>query len=318
MRRERTRRGRRSRRAATRRHQRRTRASRRTASASSAPRERRSHATNAAAGTRPRESAITIGSLLQPSRPASISPHTSASRPAVESAIPTPSSGCRGPYVSSSRVRASGISTIPTGTFSQKIQCQESVSVSAPPTTGPSDAAPAATAPHAPSTRPRRSAGGGGEDRQRQRRDQRAADALERTRRDQRAGRRRERARGRAGGEDRESGREHPSPAVAVAERGAREQQHREAQRVRAHRPLERLQARAEMVADRRQRGPTTWRSSANMNSAAAVIANVHLKLGACCSCMTRPGSRGGDRSSLGRAPSIDPRIRVANGILGP
>ena len=43
--------------------------------------------------------------------------------------------------------------------MSQKIQCQESASVSAPPSTGPSVAANPATAPQAPSATPRRRAG---------------------------------------------------------------------------------------------------------------------------------------------------------------
>ena len=58
-----------------------------------------------------------------------------------------------------------------------------------------------------------------------------------------------------ASDEQREPGREQPPPAEAVAERGAGHQQHREAEVVGVDRPLELLDRRAEVDADRAQRG---------------------------------------------------------------
>ena len=94
-----------------------------------------------------------------------------------------------------------------------------------------------------------------GEQGQRERRHQRAAGALERTRRDQRADARRQRGRGRAEREDGQPEAEHAPPAETVAERGAGEQQHREAQRVGVDGPLEAVDAAAELAVDAGQRG---------------------------------------------------------------
>ena len=82
------------------------------------------------------------------------------------------------------------------GTFSQKIHCQEMPSTTAPPTSGPhgdrepADAAPGAERQAALLGRDRRA-----EDGQRQRRDDRAAEALHGPRDDQRLHRGRERGR---------------------------------------------------------------------------------------------------------------------------
>ena len=54
---------------------------------------------------------------------------------------------------------ASGTRTSPIGTFSQKIQCHEMPSTTAPPTTGPNATARPAIPPHAPSATPRRAGG---------------------------------------------------------------------------------------------------------------------------------------------------------------
>ena len=95
----------------------------------------------------------------------------------------------------------------------------------------------------------------GGEDRQRQRRHDRGADALERARDDQHV---------RAAGERREHGRDgeqrHPEDeeelaSVAVAERGAGEQQDCERQRVGVHDPLEARETGVQVLPDHRQRG---------------------------------------------------------------
>ncbi len=69
------------------------------------------------------------------------------------------SSGAFGAYDSVSRRRASGSSTRPIGTFSQKIHCQEMCSVSEPPISGPLATATPVTAPKIPRAAPRRSAG---------------------------------------------------------------------------------------------------------------------------------------------------------------
>jgi hypothetical protein len=61
-------------------------------------------------------------------------------------------------------------------------------------------------------------------------------------------------ARRRAGDEDAEADREHAPPAEPVAERGAGHQQHREAEVVRVHRPLELGDRSAQVEPDRAQR----------------------------------------------------------------
>ena len=160
-----------------------------------------------------------------------------------------------GPWLSVRLRAASGSSASPIGTLSQKIQCHEMPSTIAPPTTGPS-ATPRPEMPdHAPIARPRFSVRERvGEQRQRERGDDGGADALEGAGGDQRAGRGRECSSGGGGGEDGEADEEHPAAAEAVAERGAGEQQDGVRERVRVDRPLERLDRRAEILADRRQR----------------------------------------------------------------
>jgi hypothetical protein len=71
---------------------------------------------------------------------------------------------------------------------------------------------------------------------------------------DQRADVWSQRARRRAGDEDAEADREHAPPAEPVAERGAGHQQHREAEVVRVHRPLELGDRSAQVEPDRAQR----------------------------------------------------------------
>ncbi len=64
-----------------------------------------------------------------------------------------------GPRLSSSRRSASGTSTRPIGTFSQKIHCQAMPSTTAPPTSGPNAIARPPIPPQAPSASPRFSGG---------------------------------------------------------------------------------------------------------------------------------------------------------------
>ena len=110
--------------------------------------------------------------------------------------------------------------------------------------------------PQAPSASPRAlGRHGGGQDRQRQRHHDRAADALQRPGGVERADRGSERGRGRAAVKIVEPDREHPPAAEAVAERGAGQQQHGEGERVGVDRPLEPVETRAEVAADHRQRG---------------------------------------------------------------
>ena len=95
----------------------------------------------------------------------------------------------------------------------------------------------------------------GAQDRQRQRRDDRSADALRSTCCDQRMGARRERGcRGRDR-EDAEADREHAPPSETVAERRAGQEQNGERQRVGVDRPLEALDARVQVLADHGQGG---------------------------------------------------------------
>ena len=87
-----------------------------------------------------------------------------------------------------------------------------------------------------------------------QRHDERRADALHGARGDQRLDARRERTGRRSRDEERDAEREQPPPAEAVAERGAGQEEHGEAQVVRVDRPLELRDRCAEVAADRAQR----------------------------------------------------------------
>jgi hypothetical protein len=92
-----------------------------------------------------------------------------------------------------------------------------------------------------------------GQQGQRERQDERGAQPLHGARGHQRVDARRERG-GEAGrGEHADADHEHPPAAEAVAERGAGQQQHGEAERVGVDRPLQRLDRRAEVGADGRQ-----------------------------------------------------------------
>ena len=215
---------------------------------------RASHATKAASRTTPTASEATICGLLQPSELPWTRPQTRPSRPPLASARPGRSSALSGPWDSSS-IRASGSTARPIGTFSQKIHCHAIPSTTAPPTSGPGGDGEAGD-PRPGAERDAALLGGerGREDRQRQRRHDRAADSLDGPRRDQRLHRRRQRRRGGCGREQAEPDDEHPPAPEAVTERGAGEEEDGEGERVRVHRPLELLDRRAEVGADHRQR----------------------------------------------------------------
>ncbi len=109
--------------------------------------------------------------------------------------------------------------------------------------------------PQAPSARPRRSAGTAAlRMRQRERRDDRAAEALEGAGGDERLDRGRQGSQRGREREDPQADHEHPPPAEAVAEGSAGQEEDRERQRVRVDRPLELLDRRAEVGADHGQR----------------------------------------------------------------
>ena len=119
---------------------------------------RSSQTTKAATRAAPPVSAPRTVALVQPSALARTRPYTTPNRPAPASASP----GGRadgGAGDSFSRRAASGTSTSPIGTLSQKIQCQEMPSTTAPPITGPR-ATPSPLMPdQAPIARPRFSLG---------------------------------------------------------------------------------------------------------------------------------------------------------------
>ena len=96
---------------------------------------------------------------------------------------------------------------------------------------------------------------GGREDGQRQRHHDRAADALERAGGVERADRRRKRRCGRGRGEERQPDREQPAAAEAVTEGSAGQQEDGEGECVGVHRPLEAVEAGAEVLVDDRERG---------------------------------------------------------------
>ena len=83
------------------------------------------------------------------------SPQTRPSVPPAASSSPTTSIPAGGPTLSTSRARAAGTRTRPTGTFSQKIHRQSRPWVTAPPTSGPAATASPVSAANRPSARPR-------------------------------------------------------------------------------------------------------------------------------------------------------------------
>ena len=117
---------------------------------------RSSQPTKAASPSAPIAREPRMVGLVQPSPFPWIRPHTTPSIPTLANARPGRSSARSGPVDSLSWV-ASGRSTMPTGTFSQKIHCQEIPSTTAPPTSGPIATARPAMPDQAPSAAPRRS-----------------------------------------------------------------------------------------------------------------------------------------------------------------
>ena len=112
------------------------------------------------------------------------------------------------------------------------------------------DAAPGAERDRATLGRDR-----GGQDGQGQRRDDRAADALDGAGEDQDLGRRRQRGQGRSADEDGHADEEDALATEPVAERGAGDEQDREGQGVGVDHPLEVGQRGAEVALDDRQGG---------------------------------------------------------------
>ena len=117
------------------------------------------------------------------------------------------------------------------------------------------DREPGDPAPRAEREGPSLRGNRGRQDRQAERRDDRATDALDGPGEDQDLAVRGEGGRERSGGEHDEADDEHPATAEAVTERGAGEQQHRERQRVGVDHPLELLERGAKVLADHGQRG---------------------------------------------------------------
>ena len=145
-----------------------------------------------------------------------------------------------GPWLSWSRIHASGMRTRPMGTLSQKIQCQLMPSTMAPPTRGPSATARPPMAPHAPSATPRRSARDRGTQQgQGQGHHERGSGALDGASDDERFDAVGQRRAGRCQREQRQAHDQHPPATEAVTQRGAGEQQHGEREGVGVDRPFE-------------------------------------------------------------------------------
>ena len=120
---------------------------------------RSSQSTKSSVTTAPATSAPTICGDDQPTELPRTRPQTIPNSPPLASTRPGRSSFETGPWLSSSRASASGASTSPIGTFSQKIQCQEMPETTAPPTSGPNATARPLIPPQSPSASPRRSFG---------------------------------------------------------------------------------------------------------------------------------------------------------------
>jgi hypothetical protein len=144
--------------------------------------------------------------------------------------------------------------TIPIGTLTQKIQCHDTPWVMAPPTTGPTATARPPMPPHAPSASGRFSGEmAAGQDRQRERHRDRAAEALQGAGGDQHPARRRERRGRGTEREDRDADGEHAAAAEAVAEGRAHQEQGGEGECVGVDRPFEIAEGRAQVAPDDRQ-----------------------------------------------------------------
>ena len=144
---------------------------------------------------------------------------------------------------------------IPIGTLTRKIQCQLRRSVRTPPSSTPMLPPPAMQNPNTPSAFV--ALAGIGEEahdqRERDRRDDGAAEPLHRPRADQHPLARREPADDRGGGEERDPEQEQPALPEQVAEPAAEQQEPAEGEQVRVHHPRERRLGEAEIVGDRRQ-----------------------------------------------------------------
>ena len=153
-------------------------------------------------------------------------------------------------WLSGRRSHASGMSTRPMGTLSQKIQCQLMPSTMAPPTRGPSATARPPMAPQAPSATPRRSAGTAALSRVRVRGTTNAAPVPWMARAMMSVSMLLDRAApAEAQREQRQADHEHPAATEPVTQRGAGQQQHGEGQGVGVDRPLEAFERGVEVVA---------------------------------------------------------------------
>ena len=215
---------------------------------------RSSHATKAASSTAPAPiDASTVG-LVQPSACERTIPNTIPSSPELASTTPRRSSVRFGPLLSASTASANGTSSDSHG----HVQPEDPVPGEAVHDRAADHRAERdAEARHAGPDAERESALLGGEgvaqQRQRQGRDHGAAEALHGARGDQRLGARRERRRRRGDREDAHP-RDEDGPATdPVAERRGGQEEDRVAERVGVDRPLELLEARAEILADAHQ-----------------------------------------------------------------
>ena len=118
-----------------------------------------SHHTNRAISRVPLARQATISALAQPTWLARVSAQTSATTPAVTSPTPARSRRSGAPWLSGRSRVPSSTAARPSGTLSQKIQCQSIVCVITPPTIGPSATARPASPPYTPTIIPRFSGG---------------------------------------------------------------------------------------------------------------------------------------------------------------
>src|SRR5664280_3570983 len=121
--------------------------------------DRSSHPANPISAIEPRMKEPTTVVMVQPWLLPWTRPYTTPNRPALTNTTPTRSNGERLPRDSDSFHQASGIRAIPTGTFSQKMYCQDHPLVTAPPTSGPKAMAVPPIAHQIPSAKFLRSGG---------------------------------------------------------------------------------------------------------------------------------------------------------------
>ena len=209
-----------------------------------------------ASSAAPAMSSVSVHESVHGWRTARANPATARTRPAVTRAAPGTSILLPDASADSgtpARVRTAASTAI--GTLTQNTACQPECSTSSPPASGPmASPRPDDTGPYPDDHGQFTAAEDLGQQRQRQRGQQRRAGTLHRPGSDQHRRTGGKAARGRPGGEQQQAGHEHLAPAEAVAELAAEQDQSREGHDIGVDGPFELVRRGTQVVLDRRDR----------------------------------------------------------------